>query len=752
MKFIKRFLLLVFCAIPCVAGAQIATTAGSNLTAWNGNSGATNNNNWNTMMNSRTLATANMPTADFGNCNSLILRCAQPKCAGCTTMDLARSIVAGCVNSNANCKQYGNDLIEYISAQIVAGANSKMQEQQLMAQQAAAQQAAAQNSAQMQQMQEQMMQMQMQMQEQNAAQMAQMQAALEEQKALAAQAQSEALAAQQAQHDAAAAQQAAAEQAASQTVSGRELTAAQRIAAESGVSEDLLARQTISGEILTGVENAELQLKKLYATMQEAFTYAGCDKRGNNCKGPKRVKVFKDKAQQFFQPYDDIVDEMYDALELSLAVGVDITDVIMMLNGSCNRWGKYMCRPDKHAEKGSVFAREYATYTKKDCVNEKSVAGGEDSVVRGGQACRVGMVVPPQDDVRCILTSIVEDGGDDIERQWVMEDEEDDGLVRLGCATSALDTLAIFGRRSNKKTSAVTLDVLERILLQDAPEYSSNNRFRHGNNNESLVVERTKYCGVTEEGYNNLVSALNTKKLPREVCISDKKLSGMAINGAMRARGFMGSGLLDSRVIPAGYDSKSCATWDSYAKTVDISCGADWSEEDERCYLRGNCKLDNGNIQKVTSANELLDSDRITQNNLIEQKKEYEKRDNHIDTNVDFSKVDQEFDEQQKADTAECVRTGGKYNGNSLFFEYCNCGTDSYNPDTHKCEKGKVTLDLTGVKQGERIEKIREDSERQCSEAGGVYNGSIFVDFCDCGNKSFDPRKSKCEKGNVVKK
>ena len=115
------------------------------------------------MMNSRvTSAGANSgPAADYGNCNSLILRCAQPKCAGCTTMDLARSIVAGCVNSNANCKQYGNDLIEYISAQIVAGANSKMQEQQLMAQQAAAQQAAAQNSAQMQQMQEQMMQMQM---------------------------------------------------------------------------------------------------------------------------------------------------------------------------------------------------------------------------------------------------------------------------------------------------------------------------------------------------------------------------------------------------------------------------------------------------------------------------------------------------------------------------------------------------------------------------------------------------------------
>jgi len=584
--------------MPTLAGAQIATTAGDNLTAWNGNSGATNNNNWNTMMNSRTLATANMPTADFGNCNSLILRCAQPKCAGCTTVDLARSIVAGCVNSNASCKQYGNELIEYISAQIVASANSKMQEQQMMAQQAAAQQAAAQSSAQMQQMQQQMMQMQQQMQEQNAAQMAQMQAALEEQKALAAQAQSEALAAQQAQYDAAAAQSAASDAAANQTVSGRELTTAQRVAAESGISEDLLARQTISGEILTAVENAELQLKNLNATMQEAFTYAGCDKRGNNCKGPKRVKMFKEKAQRFFQPYDDIVDELYDALELSLAVGVDITDVIMMLNGACNRWGKYMCRPDKGADNSSNFAKEYPTYSTKDCVNEKSVAGAEDSVVRGGQSCRIGMVVPPQDDVRCVLTSVItENNSKDIERQWVMENEDDDGLVRLGCATSALDTLAIFGRRSNKKASTVSMEILERILLQDAPEYSSNNRFSRGNS-ESAQVAKTKYCAVTEDGYNNLVSALNTQKLPKTVCISDKKLTNIAMKGAIMASGFKGSGLSDSGVVPGVDEEELCDWWGLRAKSIDDSCGTTWDDASKRCGYYGLCKFENSDFVK----------------------------------------------------------------------------------------------------------------------------------------------------------
>ena len=445
------------------------------------------------MMNSRTLAAGNMPAADFGNCNALILRCAQPKCAGCTTVDLARSVVMGCVNSNATCKQYGNDLIEYISAQIVANANSKMQEQQLAAQQAAAQQAAAQSSAQMQQMQEQMAQMQQQMQAQNAAQMQQMQAALEQQQALAAQAQSDALAAHQAQRDAEAATLAAAEAAKSKGVSGHEITAAQRVAAESGVSEDLVARQTISGEILTAVENAELEFKELGVVMREIFEYGGCDSRGNNCKGPKRVKIFKDKAEGFFEPYDDIVDAMYEALELSLVVGVDVSDVIMMLSGACNRWGKYMCRPDSDGDDKSDFTKAFPVYDSKDCLAGKSVGGMDGSVVRGGQECRVGMVIPPQDDVRCTLTSLVNEGTNrDLQRDWVIETEDGDGLVKLGCASSALDGVAMFGRRNNKKASAVELDVLERIVLQDAPEFSVNNRFRNSNNdddNDNIKVE-----------------------------------------------------------------------------------------------------------------------------------------------------------------------------------------------------------------------------------------------------------------------
>ena len=75
-----------------------------------------------------------------------------------------------------------------------------------------------------------------------------MQAALEEQKALVAQAQQEAAAAQQAKIDA-------------QTAPG--VTVAQQVAIDNGVSEDTLVRQQISGEILSAVEDAKAQLKEL---------------------------------------------------------------------------------------------------------------------------------------------------------------------------------------------------------------------------------------------------------------------------------------------------------------------------------------------------------------------------------------------------------------------------------------------------------------------------------------------------------
>ena len=83
MKQIKRFLLAVLCAAPFggVDAAPVATTSGSNLTAYNPNVSLTGNQ-WVTAMNPRNLNSGQKVEADFGNCNAVILRCAQPKCSG----------------------------------------------------------------------------------------------------------------------------------------------------------------------------------------------------------------------------------------------------------------------------------------------------------------------------------------------------------------------------------------------------------------------------------------------------------------------------------------------------------------------------------------------------------------------------------------------------------------------------------------------------------------------------------------------
>ncbi len=573
MKLIKQFLLLSLFFVPCISGAQVATTAGSNLTAWNGNSGATNNNNWNTLMNNRTLAGgAGAPTADFGNCNSLIMRCAQPKCAACTTLEIAKPIVEGCVNSNKDCKKHGNDLVDFIAAQIVANANAKIQEQQLMAQQAAASAAAAQSNQQMQQMQMQMQQMQQQMQAQNAQQMASMQAALEEQKALVAQAQQEAAAAQQAKIDA-------------QTAPG--VTVAQQVAIDSGVSEDVLVRQQISGQILSAVENAEMQLKTLKTTMQNAFEYAGCDARGNNCTGPKRVKMFKEKAMKFFEPYDAIADEMYEALEMALAVGVDVSDVIMMLSGSCNKWGKYMCTGDTNGK------HDVKTYTNANCVGGKSVKNGD--FTRGGYECRPNQAIPPQDDVRCTLIGLITGDSEDdtVERNWISEAYEGDKLIRVGCATSALDSISIFGRRKSSKNRTVDLDTLERIILQDAPEYSAKNRFSNAGDSE---FEKLKYCALTPRGYERLRNAVTQRKLPSDkICVPyDSLYRTVATNGVIGYGDITHTASCGSVIVDAT-EKKYCDYWED--KGV-----ASW--EGNKCVLKTGYCWYSGNIITQTEYNE----------------------------------------------------------------------------------------------------------------------------------------------------
>ncbi len=683
MKHLKRFFILVLCVLPCVAGANVATTAGSNLTAWNGNSGATNNNNWNTLMNNRTLTGGATAKADFGNCNSLILRCAQPKCSACTTMELAVPVVSGCVNSSKDCKKHGDELVQYIAAQIVANAAAKLQEQQLAMQQAQAQAAAAQNSQQMAQMQQQMAQMQQEMQQQNATQMAQMQAALEEQKALVAQAQQEAAAAQQAKIDA-------------QTAPG--VTVAQQAAIESGVSKDTLVRQQIGGEILSTVENAEAQLTKLKETMDEIFSYAKCDARGNNCSGPKRVKMFKEKAMQFFDPYDVIADEMYDALETALAVGVDVSDVIMMLSGSCNKWGKYMCTASDGEEEHKPVAYKggEGDGAYDDCGPDgKSMKNGRYS--RGGFECRDSQIIPPQDDVRCTLIGMISDSGDDddtVERNWLSEQYDGDKFIRVGCASSALDSIAIFGRRKSGKNRALDLDTLERIIVQDAPEYGSSNRYSGGGAGNA-EIEKLKYCALTPNGYTRLRNAVTQKKMPdSKVCVSDSQLTRNAMGG------FVGFGGVDW--------NRGCS---DYIDAIN----------------EGACNRIKNVVKESVKSKIVWEENRCK---FIE--------------NSGYCYFDGEVVERK--DYVACTGSGGKFQSDGT----CNCG-DSFKCEDNACkkciQKARQTKSAASKEYIKNAKKVCEDMDYVFIDNGDDGVDCISKAEKDCRDKHgyWDTDEEECE-------
>ena len=604
MKSIARFLLLALCVVPAVAqSANVPSTRGNNLTAYNGASGVTNNNNWNALMNVRSGAdAADMPAADFGNCNAIVLRCAQPKCAngGCVDMDVTSTIVAGCVRSNDACVQYGDELVQYISAQLVAQGTAKSNAAQAAAANAAAQQSAQQMAA----MQQQMQQMQSQFAAQNAETVAQLQNALEEQKQLTAQAIADATAVR----ETAPVNNYVVADAADNNVSTQQsgvagLSTAQQIAAQNGVSADILAREQITGQIMSSIENAETQLKALKATMTDTFDYAGCDTKGNNCTGPKRVKVFKQKAMDFFDPYENVLDEMYDALITAQAVGVDITDIYMMLNDSCNVWAQYLCSNTQTKEAlycdnmTASFAGGVATPTAgSNCRNVqintwpkyvdgvnciKGTSGGPG--VRGGRPCMDGQVIPPEDDMSCTLQKTLTDK-DEVQRNWLYAETSDmDANVRVGCASSALEQSKFF--RNRKKGSDIDIAVLERIIEQDAPSvYGAS--FGGRGKTTAPKPDGVKFCAVNEESLADLEKIVSLKRLPDNVCVDDAFLLNEYTNNAPVVKGDDNKSSTISNVLKT-QAQKNCESVGGFWLGLSCNCPSGFAWRNNNCVVNG---------------------------------------------------------------------------------------------------------------------------------------------------------------------
>ena len=527
MKNLSRILTVILCCVPALAvdAAPVATTAGNNLTAYNPSNAY--NNQWATISNGRYDGVNNTSAkVDFGNCNAVVLRCAQPKCgSGCTDVAVAAEIVNGCVKSNEKCKKYGDDLVNYMTAQLVANSNAKINEQNMALQQAKIQaeaQAAAaaaantQSQEQISQMQQQIQQMQTQMYQQQQESEAQLQAALEQQAAQSAAALDN--------------MKAAATQAAQQTEAG--ITSYQQEAINRGISQDVLARQQITGQIMTEIENAEVSLKAVKTAMQNSFDYAGCDARGNNCTGPKRIKKWRELATGFLEPYDNTIDKIYDALMLAQTVGVDLSQIYMMLNDSCNSWGQYMCEKGGDIDySGSIpmsCPKDMETLIN-ECMNKKCKTSVETMSASGvsttysrydetcSEQCRKSHGCKP-----CTLLKLLADQAE-VYEGWInpTTDETQNGTV-VSCASGALDSSKLFVRRTKNKNGAglVDIDELERWLYQVEPnnaESKENNDIKSGfsycKGDEAVLeqaIAKRSVRNLTGRGSNLCVKELGT--------------------------------------------------------------------------------------------------------------------------------------------------------------------------------------------------------------------------------------------------
>ena len=517
MKFFTGFFIVGLCiGLHGGAVANVATTAGSNLTAFNG-TGATNNNNWNSFANARGGMDDNLATANFGNCNAVILRCATPRCkSGCATMELARPIVAGCVNSNETCRVHGNDLIESIAAQVVAQSTAKAEAARNAAEIAAAQASASQQSsnAQVEALQQQLANMQSQMQ----SSISSVQSQVQQQGAASA-----------AAIEAANARASAAESIVNPVANYEGLTDLERIALQNGIGTEVLEREKITGQIVTSVEEAELAVQKMKKVMNDLFEYAGCDNYANECTGPRRVKRFKDLANEFFTPYDEVGDKLYDALVMAMTVGVDVSDALMLLNDSCNMWGYYVCDACtlQDAYKNVPIVLPIAG------VKANSLQIGDKNCVcmteADGTMTQNCYWRPEKDEngkvsarqPHCRLVNMISGDNPEVKRAWIENTTGTSGAERVECASDVIFSSGLFKKR-NKKASIEDIETLQRLVNQDA--YRTCRKDSSSSNNYEDCGQN--YCNVN--GSDNLGrmerlrQSAKQKKLLGQYCYNDE--------------------------------------------------------------------------------------------------------------------------------------------------------------------------------------------------------------------------------------
>jgi len=449
----------------------VATNSGSNLTSYNPSNAY--NNQWSTLTNAR----YNDPVsakADFGNCNAVILRCAQPKCGngGCDDKDIATAIVKGCVKSNATCKKHGDDLIASIAAQLMVSSKTKINTnnaEQIAAAQAAAEQAQAASEQAIAAQQQQMAEMQNNMQQQ----MLELQQRMADQNAESARQIADALERNQQQQQAAISEmKSAAQTAANRQMSGEQnaniptVTEQGMDAVERGVDINIVKRVEIGPEIMSEIEGAKAALREAYAAMDAAFVYAGCDSRGDDCGVPKRIKKWRELASGFIEPYDKVADQILIALQTAQLVGVDVSEIYMMLNDSCNTWGEYLC-PYKGENDETAVIRYNPRYSKsgEKQTDEQKMNKGEPRVCRRIQVYNETTKKSEsaweqwEQCEQCTLLRLLADK-QKVYEGWVNTTNETSENQRvIACASGALDKSPLFSHKLKTQSGAGIIDI-----------------------------------------------------------------------------------------------------------------------------------------------------------------------------------------------------------------------------------------------------------------------------------------------------
>lgn len=145
---------------------------------------------------------------------------------------------------------------------------------------------------------------------------------------------------------------------------------------------------------------------------------------------------------------------------------------------------------------------------------------------------------------------------DEVQQNWLNMDRGSSGGIRVACASDAIDNSPLF--RNRRKQSAISIEVLERILEQDSP---TSVRGRD-------EAEITKYCSVDEDDVLKLQMLANKKMITstganwRNVCVAENRLKARNVWLADGVRSPTCAQLYDACMKDAKDDSAKtqCAT------------------------------------------------------------------------------------------------------------------------------------------------------------------------------------------------